>query len=401
MTEKQQTKLNKKILITGGGSGGHVSAATGIIDELKRKYDNALENILYIGGKPVSESINVSKSIEQRRFENSDVSFTAIRGGKFQRSFSIKSIKLLLGVFGGIIDAWKEIQKFNPDLIISTGGYVTVPIALVAWLKKIPFYLHEQTAAIGLSNRIASKFAKKIYLTFPQSKKHFPQDKTIQTGNIVRTCTWDTSGNTELTNAIKKMEKIRNETGKPIIYVSGGGQGSHYINTLIRQMLKYLLLEAQIILQTGESLTHKDYEIMHKEHQKLSENLKNSFYPTKFVNSKEIGYLFNKMDIYIGRSGANTVYEMGLLKKPSILIPIPWVTNNEQTKNAQVLVDVGLGKILPQGEATPEKLYNTIIKFIQDYKKGMYSVNEEKLKRTFTNNAANIILNNILYNPND
>ncbi len=388
-------KLNKKIIITGGGSGGHVSAATGIIDELKKQYKNTTEKILYIGGKPVSESYENTKSIEQRRLENTEIKFQAIRAGKLQRSFTLKSIKLLFGVVGGIIDTWKIINNYQPDLIFSTGGYVTVPVCIVAGLKKIPVYIHEQTAAIGLANRISSWFAKKIYLTFPQSAQHFKKKNTLHTGNIVRKCTWQVKNQTELTHAVEKMTKIRKKTEKPIIYISGGGQGSHLINKTVRGMLNYILLRHQIVLQTGENSRHKDYEVLIKDRLKLSKDLQDNLYITKYVRKDEIGYLFEHMNIYLGRSGANTIYEMGLLRKPSILIPIPWVTNNEQEKNAQILVDCDLGKIIPQGEVNSKKLYNEIKLFVGKWRKGEYRGNREKLERIFKKDAAEKIVNDL------
>ncbi len=388
-------KLNKKIIITGGGSGGHVSAATGIIDELRKQYKNAAEQILYIGGKPVSESYENTKSIEQRRIENTEIKFQAIRAGKLQRSFTFKSIKLLFGVLGGLIDSWKIINKYQPDIIFSTGGYVTVPVCIIAGIKKIPVYIHEQTAAIGLANRISSWFAKKIYLTFPQSAKHFKNKNTLHTGNIVRKCTWQAKNQTKLTRAVKEMTEIRQKTEKPIIYISGGGQGSHLINKTVRGMLNYILLKHQIILQTGENVKHKDYEVLIKDRLKLSKDLQDSLYITKYVEKEEIGYLFKHMDIYLGRSGANTVYEMGLLKKPSILIPIPWVTNNEQEKNAQILVNCGLGKIIPQGEVNAKKLYNEIKLFVRKWRKGNYKGNKELLEKAFRKGAAEKIVKDL------
>lgn len=387
--------MDKKIVITGGGSGGHVSAAQGIIDEIITRYPEAKKNnILYIGGKLVSESFSNSKSIEQTRFENSDIPFIAISGGKLQRSFSIKSIKLLLGFFGGFIDAWKILSRYQPDFVFSTGGYVSLPVCLVAAIKKIPIYIHEQTAAIGLTNKILKNFAKKIFITFPQSAKYLPAEKVIYSGNIIRKCIFKINDQNPVGDALKEM--IPHKKNFPIIYISGGGQGSHFLNLNIRQMLKYLLLEYQIIHQIGDNGVNKDYEVMVAEKLKLPRNLQNRYFPTKYVNEEEIGNLFDKMDIYLGRSGANIVYEMGVIAKPSILIPIPWVTNNEQQKNAEILVDCGIGKIIPEGLVTAEQLYQQLKTYKIEFNQGKYTPDNDKLKKLFPINASETIVDLLL-----
>ncbi|MBD3329005.1 hypothetical protein GF357_00745 [Candidatus Dojkabacteria bacterium] len=385
--------LKKKILITGGGSGGHVSPVQGIIDKFKEKYGNAQEKILYVGGKLVSESDSSGKSVEEMRFENSQTKFISIRSGKLQRVFSLKSIKLLFGIIGGFIDAWKVIEKFKPDIIFSTGGYVTVPVCLVGWLKKIPIYLHEQTAAVGLTNKIVSKFAKKIYISFKQSAKFFPKGKTLHTGNIIRKCVFEKKGSGPVARAVKTMQPKRDKF--PIICIVGGGLGSHFLNLITRQMLPYLLTEFQVILQTGKDSSHKDYDIMQKERDKLPKDKQSMFFPTKFIDENEFGYVFRNIDIYVGRAGANFVYEMGLLRKPSVLIPIPWVTHNEQTLNAQTLVEAGLGRIIPQGEVTAEKLFNELQKFKDICIRGGYCGDNEALDRLFPVNAAEKIIDDL------
>jgi len=384
----------KRILITGGGSGGHVSAATGLIQALLKKDPKYIDNILYVGGKLVTETGRSGQSVEQTRFEGGKIPFIAIRAGKLQRYFNLNTIKLIFGAIGGFIDANKVIKDFKPDLIFSTGGFVSVPVCFAGWIKKKPVYLHEQTAAVGLSNKIVSRFAKKVFITFPQSAKYFPKSEVIHSGNLVRPQIWEINEKTEIAKAIKKMKEEQDKY--PIIYISGGGQGAHTLNVNIRQTLNYALEEFQIVLQIGDNTINKDYEVLVKEWQKLPEKLKTRFFPVKFVKDEEIGYVFKHSDIYIGRAGANTVYEMGLLKKPSIFIPIPWVTHNEQLLNAQTLVDCGLAKILPEGELTAEKLMNEMRKFVTDWRAGKYKCETKKIESVFILHAEDVILKEIL-----
>lgn len=382
-----------RIVITGGGSGGHVSAATGLIDEIVDRDPSAVSRLLYIGGRQVSESMKGGKSVEQMRFEGGKVPFVAIRAGKLQRQFSLSSIRLLWGVIGGYLDARRELKKFQPDFVFSTGGFVSVPVCYAAKRLKIPVYLHEQTAAVGLTNKLVGKFAKKVYLTFPSSAQYFPKADVLHTGNIVRKSIWTKNDKTEIAHAIQKMSKVKRTL--PIVYISGGGQGSHFLNMIVRQMLNYGLLEFQIVLQTGDNQVNRDYDVMLKEKNKLTEKLFDRFYPVKFVKDDEIGYVFENIDIYVGRAGANTVYEMGLFKKPSIFIPIPWVTHDEQTKNAQTLVDCGVGRILPEGQLSAERLYNELRKLKNDCLGDKLCANEELIKKVFVKDTAKRIVDDL------
>jgi UDP-N-acetylglucosamine:LPS N-acetylglucosamine transferase len=135
-----------------------------------------------------------------------------------------------------------------------------------------------------------------------------------------------------------------------------------------------------VILQTGDNSVNNDYRILQREKLKLPKKTSDRFYVTKWITAEEIGYVYNNIDLYVGRAGANTVYEIGLVGIPSIFIPIPWVTHNEQYKNAKVLVDLGLAKILPEGELTAEKLLFTLNKITKK---------RENMKKTYKSNIKN------------
>lgn len=387
MEHEKQLNLEKRIVITGGGSGGHISPAEAIVEEIFTKYSNAKEQVLYIGGKLGMEGEKVS--LEQKRFENSRVNFVAIRAGKLQRYFSFKSITLLFGVIGGFIDATKVLKKFKPDIVISTGGYVTLPVVIAAKLKGAKVYIHEQTAVIGLTNKIASKFADKVFISFKETSDYLPKGKAVLTGNPVRKAIFNTSGNTTLTQKLDLMKGIREKEGKPILMIFGGGQGSHLINITLRDVLKQAVQDFQIVLQTGDNSQFKDYEVLQREVSKLSPSQQDSIFITQFVTSEEIGRLFKDADIYIGRAGANFVYEMGVIGKPSIFIPIPWVTHNEQYRNAEIIKKLGFGEIIPEGELTPEKFLRTVKEF---YKKIIDQQIEIPSRDQFPTNAAEQIL---------
>jgi UDP-N-acetylglucosamine--N-acetylmuramyl-(pentapeptide) pyrophosphoryl-undecaprenol N-acetylglucosamine transferase len=367
MENKEMEKkkmLEKKIVVTGGGSGGHISTASAIISTLKRNYELNDDNFLYIGGDLGMANEKPGNSLEQKIFANESFNKKYIKAGKLQRKFSLRGIFLLLRTLLGFIDSYRILRDFRPDIVLSTGGFVSVPVCLTAKLLKAKIYLHEQTAAVGLSNKIVSRYCEKIFVAFPSSQKYFPQDKTVHTGNLIRPEIFQKGGKGKTTEAVKKM-LIRQEE-LPIVYISGGSLGSHMLNRTVREALLSLLQDFQVILQTGDNKEFRDYEILVKEKKKLSPNLRDRFLPVKYIGKKEIGFVFNNIDFFVGRSGANTVYEMGVLQIPSIFIPIPWVTHNEQEENARILENLGLAEILNQGELTPE---NLVLKMRRFYEK--------------------------------
>ena len=390
---EQGRKFSKRIVVTGGGSGGHVSVSSAIIKELKEKYDIPYSNLLYIGGDLGMMNEKKGKSIEQKRFTDVDFQTEYIRAGKLQRTLSLKGVLLIFRTILGFVDSLKIINRFKPDIIISTGGFVSVPVCLVAHLRKIPIYLHEQTAAVGLSNKIVSKFAKKIFVTFEESLKYFPKEKTIHTGNIVRKDIFEKNGKGAIVDPLKKM--IVTQEKYPIIYISGGGQGSHILNTTMREVLPVLLQDFQIVLQTGDNKKYKDYDLVMNDKVKLAKEQRERFLPIKYVTDSEIGFLLNNINMYVGRAGANTTYEMGVLKIPSIFIPIPWVTHNEQEMNAEILKNLGLARILPEGELSREKVVPTIKQFWKEYNTEKGNLNMEEISKRFPTNALTKIFSEI------
>lgn len=381
--------LKRKIIVTGGGSGGHTSTAKAIIDTLRDKYEINDNNFLYIGSDLGMEREKPGSSLEMKVFKDETFNKKYIRGGKLQRSFNLRSILLLFRTLLGLWDSFKILRKFKPDIIISTGGFVSVPVCLVGKLLRAKIYLHEQTAAVGLSNKIVGKYAEKIFITFPRSAEYFPKKTTIHTGNLVRNEIFQKYGSGPVVDMVNKMLEIQEEY--PIIYISGGSLGSHLINETVKESLMRLLQDYQIIIQTGDSKVTNDYQLLVLEREKLNEELKRRLCVTKYIDKNEIGFVLNNIDLFIGRSGANTVYEMGLLQIPSIFIPIPWVTHNEQMENARILEEVGLAKIIREGELTPEKLQITITLFLKKAK----NINQEKLKNTFILGATDKIIESI------
>lgn len=380
--------LNIKILFTGGGSGGHLSAATAILDKVLESYEIPATNILYIGSKlgmsGEKESISVEEKVMKPR---KDITYVSIRAGKLQRTFDKNFFPLLFGVFGGIIDSFKQIKAFKPDVVISTGGFVTVPVTFVAWLFKIPIYLHEQTAAVGLTNKTASKFAKRIYISFESSRKYFAPNKVLYTGNAVRSQIFNTDSNSELAQLIKSIKSNK----LPTLLFMGGGQGSHLINTVIESSMEQLAQKYNVILQTGDNKIFNDFDRLQEKKSNLPNELSQRIIITKYVNAEEIGTVFNLADLFIGRAGANSVYEMAALRKKSIFVPIPWVTHNEQYLNAKALADLGVAEILEEKSFNIENLEKLIAEVLER----KLTFNEELINKVFPLNATELIVNDL------
>lgn len=386
MSKKQ---LSKKIIVTGGGSGGHISAALSVISSLEERYVLDKSHFLYIGGDLGMEGEKPGNSLEQKLMKGKGFECKFIRAGKLQRSLSFNTIKLLFRTILGLMDSYKIVKKFKPEIIISTGGYVTVSVCLIAKLFKSKIYLHEQTATVGLTNKIVGKLAEKIFISFPSSFKYFPKGKALLTGNLVRPEIFETKAQGNFAESIKGM--VSNRDRYPIIYISGGGLGSHLINETVKESLKMLLQKYQIILQTGDNKVFNDYKILIGYKENLEKDLRSRFLPVTFIQAKDLGYLLHNIDLYVGRAGANTVYEMGVLQIPSIFIPIPWVTHNEQYKNAEVLVNLGLAEIIQEGELTSSCLLLRLEKFLQKTK----DVDKREIEKIFRTDAVKTILKEI------
>jgi UDP-N-acetylglucosamine--N-acetylmuramyl-(pentapeptide) pyrophosphoryl-undecaprenol N-acetylglucosamine transferase len=304
-----QNKINKKILVTGGGSGGHLFSAQSLINSMLDEYLISPKNIIYVGGDLGMENEKDGHSIEQKQMIGKCFKVYFIRAGKLQRRISFNTVRLLLRSILGFIDSYKILKKESPDIVISTGGFVSVPVCIVASLFNMPIYLHEQTVAVGLANKIVGKVARKIFISFKTSSKYFPKEKSIHTGNILRKDIFKKEETTETDSDILQLFK----QNKPVIYISGGSLGSHSINMKVLSQLDSLLEQYAVLLQTGDNEKFRDFDLAETKKSKLEEEKSKRFLPVKYVNSEIIGYVFNNMDMFVGRSGANTVYEQGVL----------------------------------------------------------------------------------------
>ncbi len=296
------------IFFCGGGSGGHVIPALTLIKEIKEKNDQL--EIRYIGSKT---------GIESRLIPENNINYCAISTGKLRRYLSFENIIDLFKVAKGIIDSLFMLGSKRNQIrfIFLTGGFVVVPVSLAAFLLGIPIYIHEQTSRVGLANKIASFFAKKVMISFESSRDYFPSHKTLFTGYPLRKACYKT----ELDYCEFQGMNLLNPV-KPILFVTGGGNGSELINNLVEDGLEQLLERFTVIHQVGKNNISKYSQIS-----------KEGYYPVEFVGAEMID-LMKAARVILSRAGAGMVCELLVLNKPSIFVPLKIAQKNEQYFNA-------------------------------------------------------------------
>jgi len=352
------SKKSDLILITGG----HATPAFAVITELKRR---GYSNFVWVGHK-YNQQGNKEVSPEYRFVEELGIKFINLKTGKINRKWTLQnfvpSIVSLLMIAYGFIQAKLILLRNRPRVIVSFGGYLAVPIVFMGWVLRIKIITHEQTIVTGLANKFISKFANKVCISWESSKQYFPPKKTVLTGNPIRREVFKLESD-ELTRDL--------DSKKPTLYITGGNQGAHEMNKRIFEFLPNLLQECNIIHQTGNSTVTNDYQKALDMKKELKGDISIRYVPVDYVSSEQIGSVFNKADVVFSRSGANTVSELLALGKLSILMPIPWTSGDEQTKNARIIEETGLGFIIIQKDTlTSKQIYQTILLALNQIKTG-------------------------------
>jgi UDP-N-acetylglucosamine--N-acetylmuramyl-(pentapeptide) pyrophosphoryl-undecaprenol N-acetylglucosamine transferase len=342
-----------KILI----SGGHLTPALAFCEYAQQ--DETTE--LVFVGREFSQTNNKQESVEQEEVEKRNIRFLTLLSGKLSKSspgeFFIQSFHLL----NGVTQAWKILSQEKPDIFVSFGSYLAVPLAIAAWLKKIPIVTHEQTQAPGFANRFIAWLATSIAISVPETSKFFPKKKTIMTGNPIRADL--------LAQKSTKPAWLPNQIPLAILYITGGSQGSQYINQLIAQLLPELTKEWCVIHQCGKSTQTSNYlQDLEGLKKHLPVDQQQNYFVQEWMTEEDLGWILQHMKLAISRAGANTVQEITLVGKPAIFIPLLYAHHDEQWKNAEVIAKTGAALLLHQEEATPETLLAAINTCVKEYK---------------------------------
>ncbi|HJZ05797.1 hypothetical protein A2634_03850 [Candidatus Amesbacteria bacterium RIFCSPHIGHO2_01_FULL_48_32] len=280
-----------------------------------------------------------ANSAEYLEVTSQGVPFYDLQAGKFYHTFH--PLKLLRLPWG-FIQAFYWLAKIHPKGIVSFGGYLAVPTVICGWLLGIPSITHEQTPVFGWANSLIALFVKKIALTWPQSLSHYPKSKAVLTGLPIRP-------------EILKIAKNKLSTSHlalRTIYITGGKQGSHILNQTVFDSRDRLLSDYKIIHQTGSHSHVSDFE--------TAASIRHSSYSYFDYDSQKAVQALRSADVVVSRAGAHTTYELGLLGKRCVLIPLPYTSNDEQIANAKILESANLAVILPQEQLQSDSLISAI-----------------------------------------
>lgn len=360
-----------KVLITGT----HFTPAQAVIEVLQKDYQDV--EIVYIGRKYTREGDN-SPSLESQEIPKLGVKFISITAGRLQRSFTIYTIPSLLKIPIGFLQSFYYLLKEQPDVILSFGGYVAVPVVVSGWLLSIPIIIHEQTLVTGLANTISSHFANKIAVSF-NHEYSFPKEKVIVTGNPIRK---------EIIQPDNKNSNVYKfvtlDRSLPLVLITGGNQGSHVINQAVYEILDELTEVAFIIHQTGNS-AFKDFEKLLEKRNSLKHKAR--YLVTKWLNVGEMGIVLASITLAVSRAGANTLSELAYFGVPALVIPIPYLYKNEQMVSAKFFEKLGLVTLLPQEELNSKNLLDNIQKILNNI--NQIQERAKMAKYVLTHDAAN------------
>ena len=357
-------KKGLRVILSGGGTGGHIYPAIAIADEIKRRHPSA--DILLVGAQDRMEM----EKVPQAGYEIEGLWISGV-----DRSFSLKNFIFPFKLMSSLSRSRKIIKKFKPDVVIGTGGFASGPLLRVAMSKGIPTLIQEQNSLPGITNRILAKYADRICAAYEKVKEVFPPEKTIITGNPVR-------------QDLLKVDELREEAiehfklskNKKTVLVLGGSLGARRINKLIETYLKKFQQEdAQLIWQIGK-LYFDDYKKYESAHVKTKE----------FINRMDLAYA--AADVIISRAGAGSVSELCIVGKPVLFIPSPNVAENHQAKNAMAVTEHDAALMIEEDELT-ERFEPCFFSLLEDERRlGKMSAN---IKNLALPNATSAIVDEV------
>lgn len=337
------------VMIAGGGTGGHLFPGIAIAEEFLKR--NHTHNVLFIG---------TERGLEKKILGNIGLTLRTLHVEGVKGKGILKALSALLKIPRSLIESYTLIREFEPDIVIGVGGYSSGPTVLTACFMGIKTAIAEQNALPGITNRILGKFVDRIFLTFAETKKCFPEKKTIMSGNPVRA------------GFITEMQHEKKSGNKFTILIFGGSQGAHSINMAVLDALSYLRTitsALKIIHQTGDKDLHT-----------VSDR-----YRSEGVDADVFSFIMDIAKIYRGanllvcRAGATSIAELTASGKASILIPFPYATGDHQTKNAEALLHAGACVLIRETELNGKKLAETIL--------NLYN-NPERIRGMETRSAA-------------
>ncbi|MBN4083030.1 undecaprenyldiphospho-muramoylpentapeptide beta-N-acetylglucosaminyltransferase [bacterium AH-315-A23] len=348
-------KQSVNIILSGGGTGGHIYPAVSIANELKKKYASA--NILFVGAKDRMEM----EKIPEAGYEIKGLWISGV-----QRSLSLKNLAFPFKLMSSLWNAHKIIKKFKPTMVIGTGGFASGPTLFIANRKGIKTVIQEQNSYPGITNKLLSKKADKICVAYDGLERFFPANKIIKTGNPVR--------QDLLSVGDKQKEALSHfnlKSDKKTLVIIGGSLGARAVNNLIEKHINWLVSKnVQVIWQTGK--------LYYEEFKKYNEL--EGVQTHAFLNRMDLTYA--AADILISRAGASSISELCIVGKPVIFIPSPNVAEDHQTKNALAVVNKNAALLLKESEL---KMFQIMFGEV---------LNDEELQQKLSKNIKELALPN-------
>lgn len=357
--------------------GGHLTPALAVIDELKRL---APTLSIYFVGRTRALEAAVTAPIEYVLAKERGIQFLPITTGRLPRYLSIVSFLSLFKLPIGFIQAWRYITREKPRLILSFGGYVSLPVCIVGKLLGVPVFIHEQALIPGLTNSIVSTFATKIFVSFKEQVALFPSSKTVYTGLPIRRILFHPP----------KAPTFSYEKNLPLLYITGGATGAVTLNNLLFPIISDLVKTCMVIHQTGEVSLGEAKNLS----ESLPGNVKKRYVAVPTLGEADVSWVYHHATLVIGRSGANTVGELAALGKIAVLIPLPWSAGHEQQKNAEYLARHTGAVVADQTNITPDELRDKIFEMMRDKK--TYEKRSRDLATHTPHNAAATIVRELI-----
>lgn len=357
-------------------TGGHLTPALAVIEEIQAHHPTW--NLFFIGRKLALEG-EKNSAHEERLVEDFGVPFYELKTGRIQRSFSFWTVFSFLKIPYGFFRALILLRTYKPTLVLSFGGYIALPVALAAWIYRIPVVTHEQTSVMGLANKIIASLATRVLVGDNSVRSGFSGGKIKVVGIPIRRKLFDPPNS----------PTFLIDTKLPLIYITGGSTGAMSLNAFVYPNVEELTRRYSIIHQVGGL----NMEEASRVKVALPKLLQSRYVVAPYLDTSDVAWIYHHAILVIGRAGANTVAEVAALGLPALFIPLPWAAGNEQFLNAAHLEQLGTAVGLDQHTLTPASFMTHVEKMIRDI--SSYRSSAGKAARQYPRSAASNIVQEI------
>ncbi|MGH2493300.1 MAG: undecaprenyldiphospho-muramoylpentapeptide beta-N-acetylglucosaminyltransferase [Ktedonobacteraceae bacterium] len=337
-----------RVLVSGGGTGGHIYPALAIATSLRTRYQ---AEILFLGS---------DDGLEKEIVPAAGFALATVKAGKLRRYVSLETVTGVMRVPLGMLSAISIVRKFRADVAFTSGGYVAVPAALASRLNGVPLLMHQQDVPPNLSNRLAAPLATRISVAFADSLPYFPARKTLLLGNPIRQVMLDVRD----TSPQAARAELGLDAALPLLLVTGGSQGARHLNGMVCQALPDLLAHCQVLQISGKDLYNETRAQADSLLADQDEELRRRYRLVAYLN-EEMPLALQSADLVLCRSGASTLSELATLGKPAILVPLsPAVGGSAQQQNAAMFERKGAASVISNDDLKPEILVERVLTLI-------------------------------------